>query len=113
MNPPPLLTARRALFPRCGAARTEHSPLFSSAERPGGSASDQGAAQGPGEVLFIFWALCRSTKTALAVSNFCRHYIRDVPEIQTGGGSWRLAQRAVRSIAMRGVAMAGAAAEEP
>src|SRR5260370_40981620 len=111
MNPPPLLTARRALFPRWGAARTEHSPLFSSAERPGGSASDQGAAQGPGEVLFIFWALCRRTKTAPAVSNFCRHYTPDVPEIPTGGGSWRLAQRALRSIRIRGVALAVRPAE--
>src|SRR5260370_12425566 len=97
MNPPPLLTARRALFPRCGAARTEHSPLFSSAERPGGSASDQGAAQGPGGSPVRIFAHCVGVlKLPSRFPTSARHYIRDIrdfPEIHTGGRSWRLPPR--------------------
>jgi hypothetical protein len=103
---------RQAFFPRCGAARTAHAPLFLIGRVPRGFDLGSGATQGPGEVLFIFWALARSTQTGLVLSDFCPPSHLS-PSRENWRRSWRPAQLSPHTMTMRGAAMAGAAAKEP
>src|SRR5882762_3013218 len=80
---------------------------------PGGSTSDSGATQGPGEVLFIFWALARSTKTGLVLSDFCPALHLSPSRDTDWRSSWRPTQLSPRTRTMRGAARAGAVAKEP
>src|SRR5882672_12293301 len=59
---------------------------------PRGFDLGSGATQGPGEVLFIFWALARSTKTGLVLSDFCPPLHLSPSRDTDWRSSWRPAQ---------------------
>jgi hypothetical protein len=110
MNPSPFDGSLDGPSSPVVAPQERNTALYSHRQSARGFSLRSGAAQGPGEVLFIFWALARSTKTALVVSNFCP----PLHPLLTRDTDWKeFVTACATCMAVRGAAMAGAAKEEP